>query len=89
MDIKTYVKQFQKDGGKIADLASRAGMSTMYLRHIISGYKEKPGLEKVVGIMVATDGQVTLKSLRPDLYPRGVKGKKFSDSLAHGVRAEI
>ena len=81
MDINTYLDQFKKDGGKLTDFAAKANMSLAYLGHIRSGRKKKFEFKIVMGLITASDGQISLKSLRPDLFPKGRVGKRNLELL--------
>lgn len=46
----------------------------MYLGHILKGRKKNYSFETVLGLLIASNGEITLKSLRPDLFPATKKG---------------
>lgn len=73
MDINTYLEEFTKNGGTIAAFAEKAGMTPMYLQHIRAGRKT-PGMKKIMGIIVASDGEISIASLHPEIAPKGKSG---------------
>lgn len=76
MDISTYVNNLTKNGGDLTEFARQAGMSRVYLGHILNGHKRNPSIKTVVGLVVASNGEISIRSLRPDLFPSSRKGAK-------------
>ena len=77
MDLNIYVERLQKNGGNLTEFAKRAGISRMYLTHMLKGRKKKPGFEVVLGLLNASDGEISIRSLRPDLFPPTTLGKRL------------
>lgn len=76
MDINAYIDKFTENGGSLTKFATSAGMSRMYLGHILKGRKKNPSFETVLGLLIASNGEISIKSLRPDLFPRSKRGSE-------------
>lgn len=70
MDINTYLHKYTKNGGNLEEFARKAGMTRVYLTHIRRGRKN-PGMKKVVGLIEASGGAISISSLHPELFPAG------------------
>ena len=81
MDINSYVRKLADTGRTATDFAATAGMSRMYLYHILKGRKPKPGLETILKLLRASDAEIKLQTLRPDLFPKGRKGREALELL--------
>ena len=67
MDMKEYIKTEGRDAAK--HLASRVGTKYVYLSQIASGFR-KPSNILAVAIERETEGRITRRELRPDLYAK-------------------
>ena len=65
MDIKTFLSNLSPDEKKT--LANDAKTSVAYLSQLASGYR-LAGLKTAANKAAATQGQVSINDLRPDLF---------------------
>lgn len=72
MDIQEYLKKYANTPSEVADFARAAGMSPMYLSHIVNRHKN-PGIEKIIGLIRASNGRIKLEAIRPDLFDKDTK----------------
>ena len=66
MDIKKYLDSLDPD--QKIQFADSVGTSLPYLSQLAHGHRQA-GARIIASIERATDGKVTHKDLRPDLYP--------------------
>lgn len=78
MDIETYLKELPDKCAR-EHFAKKAGTTMGYLDHLKKGRKKPAGIDVLVRLIAASEGRLTLRDLRPDLFT-GSGGKK---SLAH------
>ena len=67
-------------------LAADVGTKPVYIRHLIRGHS-KAGSEILVGIPIATNGQVTAEDLRPDVAKRCRKLMRINNKRRLRARA--
>ena len=81
MHIKQYVEQ--NAPGRLAkeDLAKKCGFSYSYLSQLCHGHKIV-GIDGMAQIALATDGAITLKAMRPDIF----KSKRVRDALIKSLK---
>lgn len=67
MNLKTYLEPMSVDEKQA--FAQKAGTSAAYLSQLASGHR-KAGMRTASAIEAASDGVVTIRDQRPDLFPR-------------------
>lgn len=85
MDIKSYLNRVKVQGVSLNDFAVKAKMSADYLRHILNG-RRKPGVEKIITLLEASDAEISLKAIRPDIFPNNRKGKRRIELLKKSLQ---
>lgn len=89
MDIKTYVDQFRNSGGSANLFAEKMGTSAMYLCHLINGRKPKPTMDTIMAAINASDGEISIRSLRQDLFPNTAEGDAALRNLIKSAQREL
>jgi len=68
MNMKQYIMKYKKERQKVRELAQTVGVQRIYLTQIASGsYRPSPMLARK--LHQATDGEIHMSDLRPDIYP--------------------
>ena len=83
--MKAYFSKLRQEGGTLTQFASDADMSYNHLCHVIHGRKKKMSLDTVIKLLIASDGEISIQSLRPDLFPKGSRGKAAAAALRKAV----
>lgn len=85
MDLKTYLDSLTNSEREA--FAQRAGNSLGYLRHITDGRKPPSTIRLIVKLIKASDGNLTLEGLRPDLFDsRTRSGSMALETIRKGCR---
>lgn len=72
MDMKNYLKNLSADHKK--RFARRAKTSLQYVRCVYYGTKKPTHFETVLRFLEAGDGDLDVRQVCPELFPRGKKG---------------
>jgi len=68
MNLTRYVDKYANTTDQFNQFAADVGISPQYLRHLISGFRPKPELKIVLGLVTASGGMISLHTIRPDLF---------------------
>ena len=68
MNLVEYIAKYAPTLEKEREFAAEVGISHMYLQHMIKKRKERPGFEIAMGLIRASNGQIKLQTLRPDVF---------------------
>jgi len=82
MNLSQYLEKHAPSLEAERKFAKSAGISHLYLRHILKGRKDKIGFEIVLGLLRASSGRIKLKTLRPDLFSDGEARRLLRKSAA-------
>lgn len=68
MNMKEFLVKHEKSPDKIQILADEVGTKVVYLKQIATGFR-KPGAKLTLKLHRATNGEVHVSHIRPDIYP--------------------
>lgn len=85
MDLETYWSTLDP-AGKLA-FAGRAKTSVMYIGHVVSGRKKASSLEYLLRLAEASEGALTVETIRHDMFPPTRAGRARRDLLTRHQRS--
>jgi len=85
MDINSYLNQFSKSSDYVRKFAQRCGTSVAYIGHVRKGRRVNQKLETVLAFLRESDCQISIRSLRPDLFGANKKGRQNVELLKRAL----
>jgi len=86
MDLRNYLNRLPDREAK-AQFAIRAKTTLGHLDHLEKGRKKPKTLTSLMDLIHASDGELTLRGLRPDLFS-GSKRNKRNLEMIHNASKE-
>lgn len=84
MDIKTYMTKLGSPERR-HEFAERAGTSVGTLNNLMYCDKQVRSFEFLVRLVEASNGELSIRKLRPDLFPKGRVGARRARLIANDL----